>query len=306
MQNYYDILGVSRSATTEEIKAAYRRLAKQYHPDSSGSHEDKERFQEIQEAYMVLSNENKRKTYDYYGHEAYRSSYYAQHSADAHAHAHNHSHDGCGHGENCGGSCEHCGHYHTPQDAAETYKHVVRIGVWLEIEETFQEVIKDAWLTEQSSDSPSEKKWSFQVKIPEKTYEKQSFPLEEVIIGNEELIQYLADTYPNNCYVVVILLRDKPGYKRQAYHLYFDYMIDFHTLVLGGPIRISCVTGDFHFHVPAGTSLERKLRIPNMGLNYPPEIGNRGDLYLNLRLKIPASLTEAQKNALEALRDVMQ
>ena len=81
-----------------------------------------------------------------------------------------------------------------------------------------------------------------------------------------------------------------------------DYPIDFHTLVLGGAIRISSVTGEFTFEVPAGTSLERKLRIPNMGLNYPPEIGVRGDLYLNLHLKIPRALTPAQKAALEQLR----
>ncbi len=342
MQNYYDILGVSRNATAEEIRAAYRKLAKKYHPDSSGSHEDKERFQRIQEAYMVLSDDGKRQTYDYYGHDAYRSSYFAQHSRNARPHSHKHAHKGrgggqadghcenCGHShtdsscENCGhsradgscescghspadGHCENCGHSHTnSQDEWEDYKHVVRVAVWLEIEETFQDVVKNAFLSEQPNDGCSpEKRWSFRVKIPAKSYEKQTFPLEDVILENAELLQHLSDSYPGNRYVVVVLLREKPGYTRQAYHLYFDYPIDFHTLVLGGPIQISCVTGDFTFQVPPGTSLERKLRIPNMGLNYPPEIGNRGDLYLNLRLKIPKNLTDAQKTILEALRDAM-
>ena len=50
MRNYYDILGISRDATQEEIKNAYRKLAKKYHPDSSSDEDSKERFQEIQEA----------------------------------------------------------------------------------------------------------------------------------------------------------------------------------------------------------------------------------------------------------------
>ncbi len=330
MQNYYDILGVSRRATPEEIKNAYRKLAKRYHPDSSGSREDKERFQEIQEAYAVLSNEKKRRTYDYYGHEAYRKSYYAQHADDTPEHGHSHGgHEHCGacgghghggdegfgghehgHGEgDCDGNCENCGNHSEPAPFTETFKHVVRIAVWLEIEETFREVVKDAVLTERAYDSfavfhkpEADKTWHFRVKIPANTYERQNFPLEDVIVGNEELIEYLQTNYPDNCYVAIILLRDKPGYTRQAYHLYMDYPIDFHTLVLGGAIRISSVTGDFTFNVPAGTSLERKLRIPNMGLNYPPEIGVRGDLYLNLHLKIPRELTEAQRTALENLR----
>ena len=96
MQNYYEILGVGRDASAEEIKNAFRQLAKKYHPDSSGSEEDKERFQEIQEAYAVLSNPDKRKVYDYYGHSAYRASYHAQHNAHKDPHGHGHSHP---HGE---------------------------------------------------------------------------------------------------------------------------------------------------------------------------------------------------------------
>ncbi len=74
-RDYYEILCVEKTATAEEIKSSYRRLAKQYHPDL---HKDDEnaakKFQEINEAYQVLSDDKKRSQYDQYGHEAYTRS----------------------------------------------------------------------------------------------------------------------------------------------------------------------------------------------------------------------------------------
>lgn len=67
-RDYYEILGVSRSATAEELKSAYRRLARQYHPDVSTQADGGERFKEISEAYEVLSNPSRRQAYDRFGH----------------------------------------------------------------------------------------------------------------------------------------------------------------------------------------------------------------------------------------------
>jgi molecular chaperone DnaJ len=66
-KDYYGILGVQRNATTDEIKSAYRKLALQYHPDRNKSPDAEEKFKEISEAYAVLSDEEKRKTFDHYG-----------------------------------------------------------------------------------------------------------------------------------------------------------------------------------------------------------------------------------------------
>lgn len=64
-KDYYKTLGVSNSASKDEIKQAYRRLAHQYHPDKSGG--DEKKFKEINEAYSVLSNDEKRQQYDRFG-----------------------------------------------------------------------------------------------------------------------------------------------------------------------------------------------------------------------------------------------
>lgn len=66
-KDYYEVLGVSKNASDDEIKSAFRKLAKKYHPDISKEANAEEKFKEVQEAYAVLSDPNKRKQYDQFG-----------------------------------------------------------------------------------------------------------------------------------------------------------------------------------------------------------------------------------------------
>lgn len=70
-KDYYEILGVSKNASQDEIKSAFRKLAKKYHPDVSKEENAQEKFKEVQEAYSVLSDESKRRQYDQFGHAAF-------------------------------------------------------------------------------------------------------------------------------------------------------------------------------------------------------------------------------------------
>jgi len=69
-KDYYEVLGISKTATEEEIKRAFRKLAKTYHPDNKQTG-DEAKFKEVGEAYAILSDANKRRQYDQFGHQAF-------------------------------------------------------------------------------------------------------------------------------------------------------------------------------------------------------------------------------------------
>ena len=70
-KDYYEVLGVSKTASDDEIKIAFRKLAKKYHPDVSKEPDAAEKFKEAQEAYAVLSDKEKRRKYDQFGHQPF-------------------------------------------------------------------------------------------------------------------------------------------------------------------------------------------------------------------------------------------
>jgi molecular chaperone DnaJ len=74
-KDYYEVLGVSKEAGEKDIKSAYRKLAMKYHPDKSDATDAEERFKEISEAYAVLSDPDKRRQYDQFGHAGINSQY---------------------------------------------------------------------------------------------------------------------------------------------------------------------------------------------------------------------------------------
>lgn len=68
-RDYYEVLGISQDASKQDIKKAYRKLARQYHPDVSEEENAQEKFKEVKEAYETLSDDQKRSQYDQFGHD---------------------------------------------------------------------------------------------------------------------------------------------------------------------------------------------------------------------------------------------
>lgn len=279
MKNYFEILGVSRNATTPEIRAAYRKLAKKYHPDASdNSSESAERFREISEAYRVLSDEAERERYQRMGHSAYTSqtdfTRNAYHSEDEDLHC---------------GRCK----KQKEKDEDEPPPASIRIALWLTYEETLHE----------QKCTVNYKGWKLRVRIPKETHHRQFFVLREILCGKTDFFE--RPEHRDKFYVVIILLREHPVFKRQGYHLFTDVWVDYPTLVLGGTITIPSLEGDIAYELPPSHSLTQHIYLCGKGLFYPKKIGRRGDLHANIFLKVPSNLTPKQRAALEAYRDAM-
>ncbi|WP_288177801.1 J domain-containing protein [Blautia hydrogenotrophica] len=149
-----------------------------------------------------------------------------------------------------------------------------------------------------------EKTWTFHVRLPGGTYEREFFFLEDVLENETDFINIHREKDPSRLYVVIILLKEKEGYHRQGFHLYTDLDIDFPTLVLGGTIPIPTIEGTLLYDLPPGIQ-NQKLRLINHGLIRPNKMGGRGDQYVRLHIQIPQNLSDLQKSTLEAFRNAM-
>jgi DnaJ-class molecular chaperone len=280
--DYYQILGVKRNATIGEIKKAYRILAKKYHPDSNRNSQDvRKKFHEIHEAYRVLSNKESRRKYDTWGHATYVK--YAGSKA--------YSYTDYAEGED--GHCGACEEHRKHREEDEPAPHSIRAAVYV----NYQEILYGAEKTAEIH--LEDGVHSVQVKIPPHTYQGCFFPLDEVLCGEKK------EELPDNI-VVMILVRDTPGYTRHNYHLYSERAVDYADMVLGGEIELTTIEGTQKYILSPGTRNGTRIRLEGRGLWMPPKVGNRGDQYITLRVEIPEALTEKQQRALENFRKLMR
>lgn len=342
MKNYYQILGVRRDASLSDIKKAYRKLAKKYHPDTNGNRSDiQKKFQEVTEAYRVLSDPKARETYDEWGHEnyvRYMKKAARQSQEQSHAHGSEEHCGACGHehgeGEHCG-ACdheheegeEHCGACQGRGPMPKQRKpspRSIRTSVWMSYLETMTGAEKPVEIRVKencshcNSDRESgaledrtgkcpycwgkgyvEKKRLVRVAIPARVYEGCFFPLEEVLCKEEEKIE-------QSNIVVIVFIKDEPGYVRNSCHLYSKMMVSYMDLVLGGEIEVTTIEGKETYVLEPGTPDGTRIRLEGKGLWMPPQVGNRGDQHITLEVEIPRKLTAAQQTALEAFREAMR
>lgn len=286
MKDYYQILGVRRGASASEIKKAYRRLAKKYHPDSNKNQDGvKKRFQEITEAYRVLSDEESRRRYDAWGHEAYTRS--AGRAAWETGYREP--------GEEDDGHCGACRRHKTAAEQEDAPPpRMVRTAVYLSYQEVLTGARKSVELRLKDEDG-KETVRRVQVQIPARSYSNCYYLLDDVLCeGEEEVAQ--------KNIVVIVLLDDQPGYQRRSYHLYSTKKVDFTDMALGGSIELDTIEGALSYRLEPGTQNGTRIRLAGKGLWMPPKIGNRGDQYVTLEVQIPKALNPEQIAALEAFR----
>jgi curved DNA-binding protein len=312
-KDYYKILGVSKNATKDEIKKAYRKLALQYHPDKTkGDKVKEEKFKEIAEAYEVLGDPEKRKKYDQLG------SNWKQYE---NFNAGGASQGGFDWSQFYGGGSQGGGHYSfegDPSDFSEFFRNIFGGGFSAagdfgnrgfssgsrratarkgqdfvsEMTITFDEAYHG---TTRIINLDGKK---FRIKIKPGTKDGQKIKL------SGKGAPGINGGPSGDLYLTINVLPD-PRYKREGDNLYADLPIDVPTAVLGGKVPVNTPDGKtVMLNIPQGTSCGKKLRLKGKGMPIYNNPAIHGDLYVTTKIVVPQNLTQEQKELYEKLKKI--
>jgi len=293
--DYYKILDVPKSATQEEIKKAYRKLARKMHPDLNPSDKDAhKKFQQINEANEVLSDPEKRKKYDQYG----KDWQHAEQFEQARQSQQQRSWDGGGQSfsgdydegtfsyffESLFGGAANAGRKQT-KFRGQDYQ------------ATLQLRLKNAYTTHQQTLAVNGK--NIRITIPAGVENGQVIKLkgygEPGVNGGPA-----GDLY------ITFSISDDPDIKRSGDDLYTTATIDLYTAVLGGETIIDTLSGKVKLKVTPGTQNGTKVRLKGKGFPVYKKEGQYGDLYVTFNIKIPTNLTEKEKELFTELSKISQ
>jgi len=298
-KDYYKILGVGRRASAKEIKQAYRRLARKYHPDVNPGDKDAERkFKEISEAYEALSDKDKRAQYDRFGHlgDAWRRAPapgqpgapggdFTWHTADFGGQP-----EAPGFGdvfEMFFGAGPGRGHARTVTAKGQDLRQEVEIS----LEEAAGGTQRTAVVT-----GPDGKTKRLEVKIPAGVRDGA-----KIRVAGEGG-PGMGGGAPGDLYIMP-RIRPHPRYERKGDDLHMELPVTFAEAALGGQVDMPTLWGKVTMRVPSGSSSGRTLRLGNLGM--PRLHGNgRGDLFVKLRVTVPKNLTDDERRLIERLREL--
>lgn len=323
-QDFYSVLGVSRSADAAEIKKAYRKLAKKYHPDThAGDKNAEERFKEITEAYEVLSDPEKKKRYDQFGHAAFdgsmgpdpqhayrnagnQSTYQEFHfdgnSADMDDILKNlfgGGFSGSSHFRRTGGFGETGGFgsgksFFGGFSGADTFGEGAHYGrasadVTAGMEIDLEDAAFGADKTIQLQDGQG-KLQTLKVHIPAGIDTGKKIRLKGK--GNPGRNGKTGDLY------LEVTLRKKDGYERKGNDLYTTAEIPYTTAVFGGEAVVPTLYGSVKCRIPEGAQSGSRIRLRGKGMPLIKNPSSKGDEYITLQIQVPRHLNEEAKKKL--------
>jgi curved DNA-binding protein len=281
-KDYYKILGVERGASEQDIKKAYRKLARKYHPDVSKEANAKEKFQEVSEAYETLRDKEKRAAYDSLG--SFRPGQDFRPPPDWF------DRFGTGraedlHGVDLGEIFESMGIFGRAQRrsrrsfAGEDFEVPVRL--------TLEEASRGTERTVQLDGK------AFTARIPRGATDGQRLRLRGK--GGPGM-----NGGPAGDLYLQIALEPHPLYRVSGHDLDIDVPLAPWEAALGAEVEIPTLEGHVKMKVPAGSKTGQKLRLAGKGLPKPG--GGAGDLYAVLSIAVPGTLTERERELYDELR----
>lgn len=292
--DYYNILSVSKNATSEEIKKAYRQKARKLHPDLNPNDKEAHRkFQELNEANEVLSDPEKRAKYDKYGenwkhgeeYEKAQRQYQQQaqqggqtfytegdfSDSDFSDFFHNMFGSGFSHQAGAHSSRKYKGQdyqaelYLSLRQAMHSHKQTLTVGGG-----------------------------NIRITIPAGVGDGQKIKL-------SGYGQPGVNGGPNGDLYITFLIEDEPNFKRLKNDIYSTVNISLYTAVLGGEVTLDTLDGQVKVVVPPGTQPEANIRLKGKGFPVYKKDGHFGDLFIKLKVELPKSLSSQEKELFEQL-----
>ncbi|HTQ65301.1 MAG TPA: J domain-containing protein [Puia sp.] len=287
--DYYKILGVGKSASEEDIKKAYRKLARKYHPDlNPNDKEANKKFQQINEANEVLSNPENRKKYDQYG-ENWQHAEQFEKARQSQSHAYR----GGSHEEEFSGDFGDGNFSDFFQSIFGNQRKSANVKFRGEdYQAELHLSLAEAYRTHQQTLTVNGK--NIRITIP-------------AGVANEQVIKLKGhggpgvNAGPNGDLYIRFIIGEDPRFKRQGDDLYTTINLDLYTAVLGGEIALDTLSGKIKLKVNPETQNGTKTRLKGKGFPVYKKEGAFGDLYITYSIQIPVNLTEKQKELFRQL-----
>ena len=291
MRDYYEILGVDRGATPEEIKKAYRKLAVRYHPDKNpGDKAAEEQFKEASNAYSVLSDPEKRRVYDTRGHAGVHGMGFEgyQNMDDIFSHINLDDLFGRGFG-GFGGF----GRFDDAFGDAFGQRRTTAPTRGRDLRMNLNIPFADAALGSKKEVNVQGKRIT--LTIPPGIQDGQTLRIR----GHGESVG--VDT--SGDLLVTVSVQSHPTLTREGADLLTDVTIPMTTAALGGSVRVQTLTGEVDLKIPTGAQPGQQLRLRGHGAT--DASGRKGDLRVRLVVEIPKSLSRKQRNLLKELEKTL-
>lgn len=300
--DYYSILGIPKTASADDIKKAYRKLARKYHPDVNPNNEEaKRKFQQVNEANEVLSDPENRKKYDEYGENWKHAEEYEK------ARQQQSRNGGFADYSNFGGFGGGEGGYSFSGDDGQ-------------FSDFFESIFGNRGGTRSSSRSRAFSGQDYTSEISLTLREASETHKRELSVNGKKLRitipAGIADGQtiklagqggagsnggPNgDLYITINVLAD-PSFKRVGNDLYSEVKMDLYKAVLGGEETVNTFDGKVKLKIAAGTQNGTKVRLKGKGFPVYKQEGKFGDLFISYDISIPTNLTNEQRELFEKL-----
>lgn len=275
-RDYYDILGVNKSASATEIKSAYRKLALKYHPDRNKAADAHEKFKEINEAYEVLGNPEKKAKFDQFGHAAFQNG---------------------GGGNPFGAGGNPFGGY--SQGGSINFEDLFGgAGGFSDPFDIFSSFFGGAGGFGHSR-GPSKPLYSLKITFDEAVHGAEKSLVHQgkhyaikIPAGSDEGTRIRYSDFD-----VTFDVSPSRTFKRDGYDLIVDHELPFTLAILGGETIIPTLDGDLKIKIRPGTQPGTVIRLTGKGVKHLR--GNQhGDLYIRFAIKFPSRLSAKQKDLL--------